>query len=426
VKIEKLSSNKVKFIFDVKVEEFNHALDHAFEHEKENVEVKGFRKGHITRSVYENKFGVESLYNEAINHVFHHKFNEAIENSDYQLVGDPKPIIDFKDIKVGKEFQIAFEIAVKPEVNLGNYKGIEVEKFDDNIADNEIDAKINELAEKESFLEVKEEGELLNGDTAVFDFEGFVDGVAFEGGKAENFELKIGSGQFIPGFEDQMVSMKSGEKKDINVVFPEKYQAENLAGKNAVFKIKLHEIKTKVLPEINDDWVKGLNRNEKTLTALKDAIKNDLLETRKNDHKNKSLELALKKIAENSTVDIPVEMIDYEVKQAITNIEKQAKQYNMTFEQYVSITGMEEEELKKQIRKDSEVRVLNSLLIEAVGKQEKFEINSQDIEKSYNEIATNYKMDVAEVKKALSEKNIRSEIEFKLALDFIFDNLKFI
>jgi len=426
MKVEKLSTNRVKYIFNISPEEFNTELDHAFEEIKGNVEVKGFRKGHVTRKVYEANFGVESLFEEALNHLLHHKYHEVLMNREYEIVGDPVPIVNFADVKVGESFEIALEFAVKPEVELGNYKGIEVEKMDAEATEEEVNAKLDDMLKANVVLEPKEDGVLENGNTAIFDFEGFESGVPFEGGKAENYELEIGSNQFIPGFEDQMVGMKAGEEKDINVTFPEQYQAENLAGKDAVFKVKLHEVKQKSVTELNDEWVSTLNRDEKTLEDLKAALAKEIKENKENQNKNIAIETALNKIAETTKVDVPVEMIDYETNQQIKNIENQAKQYGLDFKTYVSLTGMTEEDLRKQINEESSKKVLNSLIIEAVSKAEKFEITEAELETKYIEVASMYQMDVAEVKKHLTDDLLKRDIEFAKAIDFIFDNIKFV
>ena len=245
MKVEKLNTNRANYHFTVTTEEFENGLDHAFEHVSKDLEVKGFRKGKVPRNIYETKFGVESLYEEALNHVFHHKYHEATADQTYQIVGEPNVDLDIKAIKRGESFDFSFDVAIKPDVELGQYKAIEVKPLDDSVSDDDVKAEISRILKSKSNLEPKTEGTLEKGDTAIFDFEGFLKGVAFEGGKAENHQLEIGSNQFIPGFEEQMVGMTLGEEKDINVTFPEAYQAENLAGQEVTFKIKLHEIKTK-------------------------------------------------------------------------------------------------------------------------------------------------------------------------------------
>lgn len=426
MKVEKLSTNRVKFTFNVTKEEFDEALNYAYDQVKEDVEIKGFRKGKVPRHVYINKFGVETLYEEALNHVFHHKYYVALQNEDHQLVGDPKPIVNFEDVTVEGNFEVGLESAVKPEVELGEYKNIEVSKKDDSATNEEIDARLNQMLEQNVSLEPKDGDTLENGDTAIFDFEGFHDGKAFEGGKAENHQLEIGSNQFIPGFEEQMVGMKTGEEKEINVTFPEEYHSEELAGKDAVFKVKLHDIKVKATPELNDDWVKTLERDEKTLKELKTTLKIEIEEQKKNQNKNLSLDEALSKIAENTKVDVPVEMIEFETKQQLTNIENQAKQYGLDFKTYVSLTGMDEETLKENIKKDSEKKVLNSLIIEAVALKEGFKVNKDEIASKYDEIAAMYQMEVEEVKQHLNDDLIEKDIKFAKAVELIYDNLKFV
>jgi len=426
MKVEKLSTNRVKYTFNITPEEFNTELDHAFEEIKGDVEVKGFRKGHVTRKVYETNFGVESLFEEALNHLLHHKYHEVLMNREYEIVGDPKPIVNFADVKLGASFEIALEFAVKPEVVLSAYKGIEVDKMDAEVTDEEVNERLDEMLKTNVVLEPKEDGTLENGNTAIFDFEGFHAGEPFEGGKAENYELEIGSNQFIPGFEEQMVGMKVNDEKEISVTFPEQYHSEDLAGKDAIFKVKLHEVKFKSTPELNDEWVTTLNREEKTLEELKTSIKNDIKTNKENQNKNIAIETALNKISEVTNVEIPVEMIDYETNQQIKNIENQAKQYGLDFQTYVSLTGMTEEGLRAQINEDSQKRVLNSLIIEAVAKAEKFEISEEELESKYSEVAAMYQMEVAEVKQHLTADLLKRDIEFAKAIDFIFDNIKFV
>lgn len=426
MKVEKLSSNRVKFTFEVSVSEFEHGLEFAYDGIKEDVEVKGFRKGHVTRKVYEQKFGVESLYEEALNHVLHHKFHDAVNHGEYQLVGEPKVDLDFSTVQTEKPFEIAFEIAVKPDVELGEYKGILVDKLDDNVTEEEVNENIDNLLNQNVNLVLKEEGSLENGDTAIFDFEGFSDGVPFEGGKAENYELEIGSNQFIPGFEEQMVGMNVSEELDVNVTFPEQYQAEELAGKDAVFKVKLHEIKVKEKTELNDEWVKSLAReNVNTVEELKASVRTDLETNRANENKNITLDKALVSITSNSKVDIPEEMIETEVNNALTNIENQAKQYGMDLELYISLTGMTEEQLRDQLKVDAEKRILNSLVIEEIAKKENFEVSQDEITAKYQELADTYNLELEQVKAQVTDELIKNDISFSKAIEVIIANLKY-
>ncbi len=283
MKVEKLTTNRVKFTFEVTPHEFDHGLDHAFEHVQKDVEIKGFRKGHVPRNIYETKFGVESLYEDALNHVLHHKYHEAQNHPDYEIVGQPEVDVDFTKIKRGEVFEVSLIAPVKPEVTLGAYKGLEVKAIKTNVTASEVNAEIKNLLTANSELTPKD-GPIELGDTAIFDFEGFLDGVPFEGGKAENHSLEIGSNQFIPGFEEQMVGLKSGDEKDLNVTFPEQYQAANLAGKPVVFKIKLHEVKAKAAVELNDEFVKSLNKeNVTTVEELKASTKKELEDKKKSE-----------------------------------------------------------------------------------------------------------------------------------------------
>ncbi|HHW79435.1 MAG TPA: trigger factor [Acholeplasmataceae bacterium] len=426
MKVEKLSSNRVKYTFNVSVDEFEHGLEYAYNGIKDEVEVKGFRKGHVTRKVYEQKFGVQSLYEEALNHVLHHKFHDAVNHGEYQLVGEPKVDLDFSKVQTEQPFEVSFEVAVKPDVELGEYKGVLVDKLDDSVTDEEVLENIDGLLNQNVNLVLKNEGALENGDTAIFDFEGFKDDVAFEGGKAENYELEIGSNQFIPGFEEQMVGMNVGEEKSINVTFPEQYQAEELAGQDAVFNVKLHEIKIKAETELTDEWVASLSKEGvNTVEELKASIRKDLEDKKANENKNKTLDQALKTIAEASTVDIPEEMIENEVNNALTNIENQAKQYGLDMELYISLTGMTEEQLKEQLRADANVRILNSLIIEEIAKKENFEVSADEIKDKYQELADTYNLELDQVKAQVTDELIKNDISFSKAIEVIVTNLKY-
>src|SRR5690606_37083041 len=323
--------NHVKFTFTVTPAEFEHALDHAYAHIKDDVEVKGFRKGKVTRKVYEQKFGETALYPEALNHAIGHKYNDALMLKDFTIVSDPMDIdLDFEKISKDKDFEVSFEVAIKPEVEIEGYKGIEVERVDSEVSEEEVQQNIDALLAQNAVLEPKEDGVLENGDTAIFDFEGFQDGVAFEGGKAENFSLEIGSGQFIPGFEEGMLGLKVGESRDVNVTFPEQYQAENLAGKPAVFKVVLHEIKSKKLAELNDEWVVSLNREGiSTVDQLKASIKADLEASKQEQAKRELTDAVITEVVKLAKVEVPQSMFDSEIENFKKNVEAQAKQYQL-------------------------------------------------------------------------------------------------
>lgn len=425
MKFEKISSNRVKFTFEVTPHEFEHGLDHAFEHAVQNVEIKGFRKGHVPRNIFEQKFGVESLFEDALNHVISHKYQEIFTVDSVVIVGEPKLDLDPTAVKRNETFELSIIAAIKPEVELGDYTGVEVLKKDTTVTDEEVTKEIQQLLNQNAALEPKESNVLENGDTAIFDFEGFQDGVAFDGGKAENYEMVIGSGQFIPGFEEQMVGMTIGEEKDIHVTFPEQYQSESLAGKPAVFKVKLHELKVQKGETLSDDFVKGLNREGiETVDQLKEDIKKSLSAQKEVSERDRITGTAVKFACDNAKVEIPEEMIEAEVKQLRQNVENQAKQYQIDFEMFVQLNGLTMDQFNTEMEKQAKERVLTSLVIEAVAKKENLTATEDEINQKYQEIADMYKMPVDAVKKQLTDDIIENEVSFGKAVDFLTANVK--
>ena len=425
MKVEKLTTNRVKYTFEVTSDEFEHGLDHAFDHVQKDVELKGFRKGHVPRKVYETKFGVESLYEEAINHVLHHKYHEAQQHPDFEIVGQPDVNVDFANIKRGESFEVSFDAPVKPEVKLGQYKGVEVKDMKTDVTDSEVNAEIKSLLGQKAELMLKDEGALEHGDTAIFDFEGFLKGEAFEGGKAENYQLEIGSNQFIPGFEEQMIGMKTGEEKDLNVKFPEQYQAENLAGQDVVFKVKLHEIKTKNLPELNDDFVKSLEKeNVNTVEELKVVTRKELEEKKQTEIKNTISNEAINKVVDAAELDIPEVMVEDEIKQYKDNVANQAKQYGLEYEMFLQMNGITPEQFDEQVKVESEKRVRTTLVIEEIAKVEGITATKEELQEKYDELAKQYKMEVEEIKKYIPASILEKDVMIQKAYDFVIDNVK--
>lgn len=425
MKFEKLSTNRAKFTFEVTPHEFEHGLDHAFEHAVQNVEVKGFRKGKVPRNIFETKFGVESLYEDALNHVISHLYQQIFDEKSVVVVGEPQIDLDIKSVKRGEPFSVSIIVPVKPEVVLGDYKGVEVAKKNLVASEAEVEAEIKKLLAQNSSLEAKTSDVLENGDTAIFDFEGFVDNVPFDGGKAENYELVIGSGQFIPGFEDGMVGLRIGESRDVNVQFPEQYQAEHLAGKKAVFKVKLHEIKVAKLEVLRDEFVVGLKREGvETVDALRADIKANLEKQKESSEADRITGSAVKFACDNATVDIPEEMIDQEVKQLRKNVENQAKQYNIDFEMFVQLNGLTMDQFNAEMNKQAKDRVLTSLVIEAVAQKENIVASEAEIDAKYDEIAKMYKLSVADVKKQLEPEVVSNEVTFNKAIDLLTASVK--
>ena len=425
MKVEKVSSNKVKYTFDVTTHEFEHGLDHAFEHVVKDVEIKGFRKGKVPRAIYEQKFGVESLFEDALNHVLHHKFHEAQNHPDYEIVGQPQIDVDFANIKRGETFSVALIAAVKPEVTLGEYKGIQIKDPYTEVTDADVDAEIKKYIDAKAELTTNPDGVIANGDTAIFDFEGFLDGAPFEGGKAENYSLEIGSHSFIPGFEEQMVGLKAGDEKDLNVTFPENYQAQNLAGKPVVFKIKIHEVKTKQVPDLNDAFVESLKReNIHTVEELKVATKEELTKLREKEAETIIANQVVDIVSDNATVDVPQEMIDEEIANYRKNAEEQAKQYGLEFDMFLQLSGVTKEQFEEQIKEESAKRVKTTLVIEAIAKKENIEISDEELDAQYVELSTRYNMPVEDVKRYLPKSMLASDIAINKAYRFVVENVK--
>ena len=421
MKVEKVTNNRVKFTFEVTPAEFEHGLDHAFDHVQKDVEIKGFRKGHVPRNVYETKFGVESLFEDALNHVLHHKYHEAQNHPDYEIVGQPAIDVDFNNIKRGEAFDVHIIAPVKPEVKLGAYKGIEVKNIKTDVTESEVNAEIKSLLEQNGQLELKE-GNLELGDTAIFDFEGFLNNEPFEGGKAENYSLEIGSNTFIPGFEDQMVGMAPGEERDLNVTFPENYQAENLKGQAVVFKVKLHEVKVKSKSELNDEFVVSLKReNVSTVEELKASIKAELEQTKLTEANNEMNGSIIKQVLDNAEVDIPVEMIEEETKHYRENAEQQAKQYGIEFDMFLSLSGVTKEQFEEQIAEEAKKRVRTTLVIEAVAKAENIQATDEELDQKYEELSKQYNMPVEEIKKYLPKDVLNNDVAINKAYQFVLD-----
>lgn len=423
-KIDKLSGSKVRIEVEVTKEQFEHGLEHAFNAIKGDVEVKGFRKGKVTRAIFEQHYGVESLYEEAINHVMQETYFTAVTENEIQVVAQPKIDFDITTVETGKGFTYVAEVAVKPEVTLGEYKGLKFEQLSDEVSEEEVQAEIDKLLEQNAELVLKEEGTLENGDTAIFDFAGSVDGVAFEGGTAENYELKIGSGQFIPGFEEQMVGMALGEEKDVNVTFPEEYHAENLKGKDAVFAVKLHEMKVRQLPELTEDFVKELEKEDiNTVEELKADALARLQEQKASQNKNKRVDFAVEEATKNASFEIAQEMIVEEKNRLMDNVAQQAKQYNLDLDTYLSFSGITKEEFEKNLMNDAEKSISYNLVIEAVAAQEEIKATEEEVNAKYDELAAQYNMGLEQVKAAVNPASIEYEVVYHKTIDFLVESL---
>ncbi len=428
--IDKLSGSRVRFEVTITKELFEHALDHAFEEKNKEVEIKGFRKGHAPRSVYEAKFGVESLFEEAINHAIQDTYYDTVTENNLSPVAQPKIDLDVPKVKRGVDFTYVVTVAVKPAVTLGQYLGVEVKRASNVATPAEVDAEIAKELNRNAEMVLKEEGALQNGDTAVFDYSGTVDGVKFEGGTAVNHELVIGSGQFIPGFEEQMVGMSVETEKDIQVTFPETYHEKTLAGKAAVFAVKLHEIKTRQIPSLSDDFVKDLNLDGvanvaeyrshvlKNLESEK-AVKNE------NDVANQAIAI----VTANATLEIPEEMVKEEAARMNENTMRQIKQYGLDFDTYLQYMGKTKEAYDADIDVEASKNLRSQLVVEAIGKVANLEVTKEDVETKYLEIVEQYKsqkVTIEQAKAATPLSAVEEEVRFHNAVDLIVSSVKLI
>ncbi len=423
--IDKLSGSRVTFEITVTKDQFEHGLDHAFEVVNKDTEIKGFRKGQAPRNVFEKKYGVESLYEEAINHVLQETYYNAVIENNIEVVAQPKIDLDPEKIVRGKDFTYKVTVAVKPEVKLGEYLGLEVSIIKPAVSEEEVNQEVSRKLEQHAEMVVKEEGTLENGNTAVFDFSGSVDGEKFEGGTAENYELVIGSGNFIPGFEEQMVGMASEEEKDVVVTFPENYQEKSLAGKEAVFACKLHEIKERVVPELNEDFIQELNEDDiKTVEDYRAKLEKELLAAKENQNQQHIRTTVISKAIENAEFEIPEEMILEETNRSLETSKNQIKQYGLDWATYLQYMGKTEDALKEELKAQSLKTLSEQLVIEAIGNQEKLEVTKEEIEKKYDDIVEQYKaqnVTLEQAKQAIPESAITQELVYGKAIELILD-----
>jgi trigger factor len=426
LKIEKQDGSRVKFDVNVSSEKFEEGLDHAFKIENEKVEIKGFRKGKAPRKVFENKYGIESLYNEAIQHVLQETYYNAVVDNNIDVVAQPKIDLDPNTITRGEDFTYGVTVAVRPEIELGNYKDLKVSAVPAKASDSEVEAELERKVEQSAEMILKEEGTLEKGNTAVFDFSGSVDGEEFEGGTAENYELEIGSGQFIPGFEEQMFDMKPEEEKEVTVTFPEDYQQETLAGKEAVFAVKLHEIKERQVPKFNEDFVKEQDiENVNTMDDYKEHVRKELEVAKEKENENHIKQSVIEKAVANAKFEIPDEMIEEETNRMLKQQEAQIKQYGLDFNTYLQYMGKTVEQFKDELKVQAKNNISQQLVVVEIGKAEKFEVKEEDINAKYDELLEQYKsqnVSMEQIKQSVPQSAIESEILFAETIDFLVEN----
>ena len=394
VQVETLEKNMAKLTVEIEAERLEKALDAAYNKQKKSISLPGFRKGKVPRAMVEKMYGVEVFYEDAANILLQETYPEAYDESGLDIVS--QPTIDVVQLEKGKSFIYTAEVAVKPEVTLGKYKGVTVTKIDTSVTDEEVDAEV-ETQRNNNARTVSVERPIENGDTAVIDFEGFVDDVAFEGGKGENYDLEIGSHSFIDTFEDQLVGKVVGDDVDVQVTFPEQYQAEELAGKPALFKVKIHEVKAKELPELDDEFAQDVSEFD-TLAEYKEDVKKKLTERKEADaHRTKEDE-AIAKIIDDAKMDIPEAMIDNQVNSMINDFANNMMQQGLSMEQYMQFTGMTMDKFKEQVRPDAVKRIQSSLVLEQIAKDENLEVTDADVEAEVEKMAAAYGMEVDKIK----------------------------
>ncbi|WP_113930200.1 trigger factor [Bacillus sp. P14.5] len=422
-KWEKQEGNQGVLTIEVDADTVHNGLDAAFKKVVKQVNVPGFRKGKMPRGMFEKRFGVESLYQDALDVILPEAYAKAVEETGIQPVDRPE--IDIEQMEKGKELIFTATVTVKPEVKLGEYKGLEVEKMDTEVTSEDVENELKSLQEKQAELAVKEEGAAENGDTVVIDFEGFVDGEAFEGGKAENYSLELGSGSFIPGFEEQLIGLETGAEKEVEVNFPEEYHAAELAGKPAVFKTKLHEIKAKELPELDDEFAKDADEEVETLAELKEKIQKRLEESKKNEADQTLRDTLVEKASENTEVDVPDAMIDTEVDRMMQEFEQRLQMQGMNLDLYFQFSGQKEEDLRGQMKEDAAKRVRTNLTLEAIAEAENLEISDEEAEEEVNKLAEQYNMAADNIKQALGGlDNLKTDLKIRKAVEVLVDNSK--
>lgn len=422
---EKIEKNTGVLTVEVETEKVNEALDKAFKKVVGKVNVPGFRKGKVPRSIFEAKFGVESLYQDAIDLILPEVYVDAVKETGIDPIDRPE--IDVQEFGKGQEFKFTAKVQVKPEVELGEYKGLEVPEKNFTVDAEAVDAELKKMQERHAELVVLEEGTAENGDTVVIDFEGFVDGEAFEGGKAEKYSLELGSGSFIPGFEEQLVGMAKEEEKDVEVTFPESYQAEHLQGKPAVFKVKLHDIKRKNLPELDDEFAKDVSEFE-TLDEYKEDIEKNLKERKESERQAYIENTVVEKAAEAATVEVPDVMIENEVNQMLQDFGNRLRMQGMSLDMYFQFSGQDESALREQMKGDAQKRVLQTLVLDAISAAEGLTASEEEVNEELEKLSNQYNRPVEELR-AIFEGNeniesLKRDIVTRKAVKLLVDSSK--
>ena len=419
-KVEQLEEkNMVKLVIEASAEEFEAGLNAAYNKNKNKISVPGFRKGKAPRKMIEQLYGSQIFFEDAANEIIPDAYADAAKESGLDIVSQPK--VSIEQLEARKPFIFAAEVAVRPEVELGEYKGVEVTKADAEVTDADVEEELKKVQDQNSRTVSVEDRAVKDGDMTVIDFEGFIDGEAFEGGKGENYPLTIGSHSFIDTFEEQMIGMNIGEEKELNVTFPEDYHAENLKGKPATFKVTVKEIKEKQLPELDDDFAQDVSDFD-TLAEYKDDLKKKIAERKESEAKAKKESEAIEKVVEAAKMDIPQAMIDTQVNRMLEDFAMRLQQQGLSVEQYFQYTGMTADKIMEEMKPEAVKRIKNSLVLEAVAKAENIEVSEEEFEAELQKMADMYKMEIEKIKEFMQDaeaKQMKDDIAIQKAVELI-------
>ncbi len=422
LQVEKLEKNMAKLTIEVAAEELELAIERAYQKNKKRINVPGFRKGKVPRQMIEKMYGKEIFYEDAVNDLLPGAYAKALEECEEDIVSSPK--IDIVQVEAGQPFIFTAEVALKPEVRLGKYKGVKVAKTDITVTDEEVDADIEKERERNARTVSVEDRPVKDGDMTVLDFEGFVDGVAFEGGKGENYPLTIGSGAFIPGFEEQLVGAQIGKEVEIQVTFPQNYHAEELKGKLAVFKCTVTEIKEKELPELDDEFASEVSEFD-TLAEYREDVRKNITARKEKEAKGAKTDAVIDAIINDSDMEIPEAMVETQQRQIVEDFEQRISLQGLKMEQYYQMTGSNYDMLFEQVKPQAQKGIQSRLVLEAIVEKENIEASEEEFEKEIDKMAEMYQMENDKVKERLKEegkKNIMTDIAIQKAIDFIVEN----
>ena len=424
VSVEKLEKSMAKLTIEVAADSFDKAIDKVYKKQKNKIQIPGFRKGKAPRHMIERMYGKEIFFEDAANEVINEEYPKAVEECGEDVVSNPD--IDVTQIEAGKPFIFTATVALKPEIKLGKYKGVEVEKMDLEVSDEEIDDEIDQERNRNArTIEVTDRA-VQADDIVTLDFEGFVDGEAFEGGKGTDYPLTIGSGAFIPGFEDQLIGFEIGKEGEVNVKFPEDYQAENLAGKDATFKCTVKAIKCKELPELNDEFASDVSEFE-TVAEYRDGVKKKIAERKENEAKAKREDEAVKAVIEDAEMELPEKMVETQQRQIVNDFAQRLQYQGMNMKQYMQYTGNTVEQLMEQVKPQAIERIQSRLVLEAVAAAENLTASDDEVNEELQKMADQYKMELDKVKELMGDKgvkNMREDLAVQKAAKFLVDNAK--